>query len=442
MLLATAELEDGEAEQAVASATRARRALLRQGRPGLAALADHVIVRAQAAGRRRDRRLVDRAVTCADSLASAGFVAEALDARLTAGLVARQLGQPAVARIHLDAVRAHRDRGPLLDRTKGWHAEVVCRLDDGDRYGARRAIDAGLDAVAALQSLMGATELQVGVAGHGEALARLGLRMSVEDASPWSVLRLLDRRRSASIGLRRLGADTAGDELDDDLAALRAATSRLGQTVGEGDDPAEARRAVAGAEARVRARARHPVGTGPLRHRRGTLGELRSRLARGRPRRHAAARLLRARWPLGPRRPAGRSGHPPPSAGARGRRRRPADQLRALSRCGAWPARVRRRPAAPRRRPRSIRPSPSSTPPSSRRSSSRRRTARPLPSSCHRPALSTPCPGRGCRRAGTVPSRWYRLCPRSGRATSPMGGDRRRRWRSSPGPASTARWPS
>jgi tetratricopeptide (TPR) repeat protein len=288
VLLATAELEDGDTQQAVATATLARRALVRQGRPGLAALADHVIVRARAAGRRRDRRLVDRAVSCADALGSAGFVAEELDARLTAALVARQLGRPTVARAHLDAVRAHRDRGPLLDRTRGWHAEVIHRLDAGDPAGARRAVEAGLDAVAALQSSMGGTELQVGVAGHGEALARLGLRLSVEAGDPWSVLRLLDRRRSASIGLRRLAeassaspaapSGVAEGELDEELATLRAALARLDQVVGEGEDPAAARRAIAIAEMRVRAWARHLAGAGPGPYRRGSLAELRSRL--------------------------------------------------------------------------------------------------------------------------------------------------------------------
>jgi hypothetical protein len=115
----------------------------------------------------------------------------------------------------------------------------------------------------------------------------------VEAGDPWSVLRLLDRRRSASIGLRRLadassaspaaapGADDeelAEGELDEELATLRAALARLEQVVGEGKDPAAARRAVAIAEMRVRAWARHLAGAAPGPYRRGSLAELRSRL--------------------------------------------------------------------------------------------------------------------------------------------------------------------
>ncbi len=88
VVLATAELEHGQPTLALVTAGLARRALHRQGRPALAALADHVIVRARIALGRRDRRTVELAAHCADALGEVGLVAEELDARLTAGLVA------------------------------------------------------------------------------------------------------------------------------------------------------------------------------------------------------------------------------------------------------------------------------------------------------------------------------------------------------------------
>ena len=90
---------------------------------------------------------MELAARCADALAAVGLVAEELDARLTAGLVARGLGAGAVAGRHLDEVRSHREHGPMVERARAWHAEAVHRLDGADRSGARRAIDAGLDAV-------------------------------------------------------------------------------------------------------------------------------------------------------------------------------------------------------------------------------------------------------------------------------------------------------
>ncbi len=263
VLLASAELADGEAAGAVATAELARRALQRQGRRGLAAQAEHVVVRARTALGRRDRRTVALAVRCADALAAAGLVAEELDARLTAGLVARDLGEVDTARRCLDAVRAHRDRGPLVERARAWQAEAISRLDEGDRAGARRAVAAGLDAVADLQGLMGATELRVGAAGHGAALAELGLRIALDDADPWQVLELLDRWRGASLVLPPVaGGGGAGPDASmvEDLTALRSAAARLEHAVTEGEDPAPARRAIAELEVRVRTRARQAIG--------------------------------------------------------------------------------------------------------------------------------------------------------------------------------------
>ena len=48
---------------------------------------------------------------------------------------------------------------------------------------------------------MGSTELRVGAAGHGAALAELGLRIAVDAGDAWAVLRLLDQWRGASLDL-------------------------------------------------------------------------------------------------------------------------------------------------------------------------------------------------------------------------------------------------
>ena len=259
VLLAMAELADDDPEAAMATAERARRALHRQGRPGLAAQAEHVVVRARVRLGRRDRRTLDLALRCADALREAGLVAEELDARLTAALTARLLGDGDRATACLDAVRVRRTRGPLLERSRAWHAEAVHRLDGGRRGAVGRAVEAGLDAVAGLQALMGSTELRVGAAGHGAALAELGLRIAVDAGDAWAVLRLLDQWRGASLGLGTPD-DHDDEELAGELAALRAATARLDQAAADGDDPAAARRAVAELEVGVRARARRAGG--------------------------------------------------------------------------------------------------------------------------------------------------------------------------------------
>ena len=199
-------------------------------------------------------------------------MAEELDARLTAALTARLLGDRERATACLDVVRARRSRGPLLERSRAWHAEAVHRLDGGRRGAAGRAVEAGLDAVAGLQALMGSTELRVGAAGHGAALAELGLRIAVDAGDAWAVLRLLDQWRGASLDL-----GTPEDHDDEELAR------RAGRAPG-GHGPARPGR-----------RGRRGPGRGPPRG--GRAGGARPRP--GPPRRGSCSgRSLRSRGPV------------------------------------------------------------------------------------------------------------------------------------------------
>ena len=145
-------------------------------------------------------------------------------------------------------------------------------------------MSAGLDAVADLQALMGATELRVGAAGHGAALAELGLRMAVGDGDPWQVLELLDRWRGASLELPLAAGGGGADPkvpVDENLAALRAAVVRLEHAVAEDEDPAPVRRAIAELEARVRTRARQATGGQQRTRRRLDPAALHARLGSG-----------------------------------------------------------------------------------------------------------------------------------------------------------------
>lgn len=241
-------------EQARAAAT----ALRRQGRHALAALADHVTVQAQVLDGSWNRRTLAVAERCVDALSLAGLVGEALEARLTAGLLARRLGEPERARVHLTGVSASRSGGLAGDRLRGWHAEALLRLDRGDRTSARRAIAAGIEVVREMQSLLGAADLQAAAAGSGLALADLGLQLAIEADDAWEVLRWVERWRAGSLalGVRQDGDDDLADELD----ALRAALVRLRDAEQRGEDAAALRRQIAQAEARIRGRSRHAAG--------------------------------------------------------------------------------------------------------------------------------------------------------------------------------------
>ena len=111
---------------------------------------------------------------------------------------------------------------------------------------------------------MGSTELRVGAAGHGAALAELGLRIAVGAGDAWAVLRLLDQWRGASLDLGTPGRPRRRPR------SWRASWLRSGpRWPGSTRSPRMARTrprpaaAVAELEVRVRARARRAAGAGP-----------------------------------------------------------------------------------------------------------------------------------------------------------------------------------
>jgi CHAT domain-containing protein len=256
LLLAEAHLAGGELAEAGAAAAAARRALVRQGRPGLAAVAQLMSVRARLAAGRRDRRLLVSAEQAVADLVAAGLAGAELAARMAAADVARSVGESRVAARHLAVVSRHRSSGPLVDRVRGWHAEAIRRADAGARPTARRAVLAGLDVLADLQATVGASELRASVAGHGADLAQLGVRLALADRSPWAVLEVLERWRGGGL---LLGTE-ASAELTAELVALRAARTRLEQAEQLGEDVAAAQRAVLQLEQVVRDRLRHAPG--------------------------------------------------------------------------------------------------------------------------------------------------------------------------------------
>ena len=116
----------------------------------------------------RRRRVGRRGARCA-----ADRRAGRARARAAAARAARSSSSPPRAR----------ERGPVQQRTRAWHAAALLRLSRGDRRGASAAVAAGLRALEAHRMTLGATELRAHASGHGEELATLGLRLAVESGS-------------------------------------------------------------------------------------------------------------------------------------------------------------------------------------------------------------------------------------------------------------------
>lgn len=256
---AEAALAAGDAAAAAAAAQRAADEFAGQERPGWAALAQSVAVRAAFAGGVRDDELHARARHAADALTAAGWPAAALDARVLAARVALTLGRVAEAAQDLEPVARARRSGPVLQRLGAWHAEALARLAAGRRASAVRALRAGLAVLDAHRVSLGATELRAAAAVHGNALTELGLDLALRSGRPEAVLEWAERGRAAALW-QRPARPPDDDALAAELGELRALLAAIDEAGKEAADTQRLLRRQAELEASVRRRARHAVG--------------------------------------------------------------------------------------------------------------------------------------------------------------------------------------
>jgi CHAT domain-containing protein len=230
------------------------------------------------------------------ALEAVGWGVEALDARLIAGRAALELGRTRFAQAQLELAAAQRDRGPVQQRTRAWHAAALLRLSRADRRGASAAVAAGLRALEAHRMTLGATELRAHASGHGEELATLGLRLAVQSGDAARVLAAAERHKAAALLLRP--ARPPDDEaLANDLSELRRVTAALDESLREGrHDTALAKRQTA-LENSVRRRALRARGSEPPQTARPSLDPVRPRARGSEPPQSARPALD----PVGPR---------------------------------------------------------------------------------------------------------------------------------------------
>jgi tetratricopeptide (TPR) repeat protein len=227
--LAQAALANADTEAAQEAAHRATALFVRQKRPGWAALARYVGLRAEERAGELTPGLRRRALRVAAELASIGWRGQELDARLVAARVALESGQPALARRELAAAARARSTGRLDLRIRAWYAEALRRLADGDRRGAERALQAGMRVLDQHRSMLGATELRVHMASHGRDVAVLGMSLALESGSATKALQWAERWRARA--LWRPVRPPPDPELAGALAELRRVTSEVETTL-------------------------------------------------------------------------------------------------------------------------------------------------------------------------------------------------------------------
>lgn len=255
LLLAHAELADGNPEQATDAAEHARTTFGRQERTGWMLLAEHVLLKARWASGERSAVLLRSAAATAERLESGGWPDAADEARIVAARVALALGRPAG---HLLS-RVGRSRG----RTgiAAWHALALERAARHDHRGAVAAVDTGLRIAEEHAEVLGALDLRARAAGLATELAGLGLGLA---RSAEELLAVEERRRAIARPVRvRPPRDP---ERAAALTALRALSADHTADTARGGVPSALSPDLAALEARIRSRTRlRPSGASPPR---------------------------------------------------------------------------------------------------------------------------------------------------------------------------------
>jgi CHAT domain-containing protein len=258
--LAQAALAGGDRERARSAAREAVEMFQAQDRESWATVARYVLLRCEDDTTPGSEEALRDALETADELARAGWAVQELDARIIAARIALRRGDTVRGRYQLEQASHAKRTGPMEVRTRAWHAEALLRLAGGDRTGAEHALRAGIRALDQHRATLGATELRVHTAVHGEELAKLGLQLALADGAPVKVLRWIERWRAGALRWRPVRPPD-DSVLADLLAELRRITAREEQQRLNGQQPSSLRRERQAVERQVLTRTRRSIGS-------------------------------------------------------------------------------------------------------------------------------------------------------------------------------------
>ena len=225
LLLSTAALLDDDPAAAVRAAEDAGRSARALGRHRLLPLARWARIQALVVSTPGSVPAAEVRRVAA-GLHAAGWTVPGVEAQILAGQLALLAGHRGPARADLGGASRSRWTGPADVRARAWLAEALRREADGDRRGAVSALRAGLRVVDEHRATLGATELRTHVSVHRGALARLGVRLALEDRRPRAVLSWAERGRANALLMPPV-TPPEDPVLDRELADLRATSTEL-----------------------------------------------------------------------------------------------------------------------------------------------------------------------------------------------------------------------
>ena len=261
LVLARAALAGGDPGTARAEADRARRSAVRQQRPGWAALAAYVALRARWDGGERGESMVSAGRRVLPALLGTGWAVAAADVRLLVARLLLDLGRTDPARRLLEEAAGVRRRGPAELQAAAWHAEALLRLAGGDRRGADAALATAIAVLDRFRAGLGATELRAHVSSLGAEVADLGMTLALRSGRPASVLRWAERWRAGALLLppARPPQDAS---LAADVGELRQVAREAEELAARGGDTVPLLERQAKLERAIRERSRHAPGSG------------------------------------------------------------------------------------------------------------------------------------------------------------------------------------
>jgi tetratricopeptide (TPR) repeat protein len=204
---------------------------------------------------------------------------EAARAHLLAGRIALDLGRAGEAERHLTAAAAGRRRGPAIARASGWLSAALLAEAAGQQRRMLASCRRGLDVLDEHRWTLGAAELRAQATAHGRELAALALRHAAYASRPRSFLAWAERWRATAMTVPAV-RPSADQELNADLAALRAVTTRMDEALADGKPTAGLEREQVRLEGAVRARSLRARGEPESSHSGVDVAELLDRLGR------------------------------------------------------------------------------------------------------------------------------------------------------------------
>ena len=196
----------------------------------------------------RTRRGADR---LASALAHHGWQTEASHARTIAARCAIALDDAPGAHAILSEAASARRHGPVMLRTRAWHATALLRRLDGNLTGSARAIEAGLRLVDDFSATLGAAELRASATRHAQDLVDLAIGLALERDRTDDLFAWIDRSKAGAIAAHPVQPPDS-PALAAALQDLRHIESQLQQSILAGAPDRQLSRAQSDTESRIR----------------------------------------------------------------------------------------------------------------------------------------------------------------------------------------------